>query len=216
MTVESPVPGLLTQRDAISREQEAHLIDIFQHELVWPVRKGRLALHYGYTFDYKSMGIDQQIPYIPFPRWLEEVLPSGESTLPEQICLQYYAPGTGIPPHTDTHSIYDQLYALSLGSPVVMDFKRDEVRHEVDLAPRSMVQMTGDSRLHWTHGIKKRKRDMINGEERFRGDRWSITFRWLRQGDCDCGDIVLCDTAQNRLGGPQKVYRWQTQIDSDE
>lgn len=205
------IPGLLCETEFISQEQESHLIDVFRHQLVWPDRKGRLALHFGYTFDYKSMGIDETIPFISFPPWLENVLPADESRKPDQVCLQYYAPGIGIPPHCDTHSIYDQLYSLSLGSPVLMDFKRDQAHFEVDLLPRSMLQMTGDSRLHWTHGIKKRKRDVINGQERFRDDRWSITFRWLRHGECECGDLNTCDTAQRRLGGPQKTFRWQTE-----
>lgn len=61
--------------------------------------------------------------------------------------------------------------------------------------------MTGDARLHWTHGIKKRKTDTLaDGTVRPRGDRWSITYRWLREGECECGDLELCDTAQKRNG----------------
>lgn len=216
MPVESLVSGLQIEHDFITREQEVSLIRIFQHDLTWPDRKGRLALHFGYTFDYRSMGIDRKVPFIQFPPWLQTVLPKTESRPPDQVCLQYYAPGTGIPPHTDTHSIYDQLYALSLGSPVLMDFRKGEKKYEVDLLPRAMLQMTGDSRLHFTHGIKKRKRDLVAGEERMRGDRWSITYRWLRSGPCECGDLQLCDTAQHRRGIPEKVFRWQSRADEDQ
>lgn len=208
MTHTASVPGLVLEEDYISETQESHLIEIFRNELAWPDRKGRLALHYGHTFSYKTMGIDPDVPYIPFPAWLQDTLPSRESRLPDQVCLQYYSPGTGIPPHVDTHSIYDQLYALSIGDPVLMDFKQENETKEVDLLPRSMLQMTGDSRLHWTHGIKKRKRDIVQGQERMRGDRWSITYRWLREGECECGNEKLCDTSQRR-NGTEKVYRWQ-------
>jgi hypothetical protein len=64
-----------------------------------------------------------------------------------------------------------------------------------------MMQMSGDSRLHWTHGIKKRKTDTLpDGTIRPRENRWSITYRWLRDGECECGNIDLCDTAQRRNG----------------
>ncbi|KAH7027581.1 uncharacterized protein B0I36DRAFT_327407 [Microdochium trichocladiopsis] len=243
---------------------------------------------------------------------------------PDQVCLQYYPPGTGIPPHVDTHSTYDELYALSLSAPVLMQFRLDGVlssrdnndnndnnnntkKHgrngaldcspvdeaagytaplpelppkaqrpqvEVDLLPRSMLEMSGDSRLHWTHGIKPRKTDTLKGSGgqgtgggddgsdgmvvvRPRGERWSITYRWLREEtpaaatnaaaaaagpslesksgsesgsntstaadapddqnanmkpvmvrECECGDILLCDTAQRRRG-QEREYRWK-------
>ncbi|KAJ5637545.1 hypothetical protein N7490_007424 [Penicillium lividum] len=193
--------GMFWQDDFITAEHEQRLITIFRNELKWPDRPGRISLHYGYTFDYKTFGIDPDIPYKEFPEWLQPLIPTTESRQPEQVCLQYYPPGAGIPPHTDAHMAYDQLYALSMGAPTVMQFRKGERRVDVDLKPRSMMQMTGDSRLHWTHGIKKRKNDtMVDGTLRPREDRWSITYRWVREGDCECGNIDLCDVAQRRNG----------------
>lgn len=85
---------------------------------------------------------------------------------------------------------------------------------DLDLPPRSMMQMSGESRLHWEHGIKKRKKDVLaDGTVRPRADRWSITYRWLRPGGvCECGDVRLCDTAQSRAG-VEREYRWkETQL----
>ena len=81
---------------------------------------------------------------------------------------------------------------------------------EVDLTPRSMMQMTGDSRLHWTHGIRNRKTDTLpDGTIRRREERWSITYRWIREpAVCECGNVRLCDTAQRRAG-IEKDYRWK-------
>lgn len=210
--------GLLWQDDFVTAEHERRLVHIFQNELEWPERSGRLSLHYGYTFDYKTFGVDPHIPFMEFPDWLVPLIPTTEGRPPEQVCLQHYPPGAGIPPHVDTHSAYDQLYALSLGAPVMMQFARggsgegedEKERLEVDLTPRSMLQMSGDSRLHWTHGIKKRKTDTLHdGTVRKREDRWSITFRWVRQpAVCDCGDAKLCDTAQKKLG-IEREYRWK-------
>ncbi|KAI1323530.1 hypothetical protein F5Y16DRAFT_335740 [Xylariaceae sp. FL0255] len=242
--------GLYFQKEFITPAHEAELIHIFQHELTWPASKNpgggggaRLSLHYGYTFDYKTFGVDPDIPYKPFPSWLEPLIPKTEGRPPEQVCLQWYPPGAGIPPHVDTHSAYDQLYALSLGSAVVMQFRRpvetldpkserskggetkqldggDDVERkkvDVDLPPRSMMQMSGDSRLHWEHGIKKRKNDTLaDGTIRPRADRWSITYRWLREGgECECGNKRLCDTAQKKAG-IEREYRWKNQAQDGE
>ncbi|KAI1175555.1 hypothetical protein F4777DRAFT_322430 [Nemania sp. FL0916] len=262
--------GLRLQPDFITPAHEAQLLHIFQHELEWPEAKKpgtRLSLHYGYTFDYKTFGIDPDIPYRPFPDWLRPLIPyvggEGQGEVdgeldeegrdkrkgrdPDQVCLQHYPPGAGIPPHVDTHSAYDELFALSLGSPVIMRFRRtrdppsptpspsppsatttkdkDTVMAEpkpekeaperefvdIDLPPRSMMQMSGDARLHWEHGIAKRKKDVLadGTTVRARGDRWSITYRWLRAGGvCECGNERLCDTAQMRRG-VEREYRWK-------
>ncbi|KAH7313647.1 hypothetical protein B0I35DRAFT_480319 [Stachybotrys elegans] len=204
--------GILMQNDFITPEHEAELLEIFRHKLEWPQRPGRVSLHYGYTFSYKTFGIDQDIPFISFPDWLVPLLPTTEGRPPDQICLQYYAPGTGIPPHVDTHSAFDQLYALSLGAPVFMQFRDGATgrRVDVDLLPRSMMQMRQDARLHWTHGIKSRKTDTLpDGTVRPRMDRWSLTYRWLRErAVCDCGNEKLCDTAQRKIN-VERVYRWK-------
>ncbi|KAI8624129.1 hypothetical protein F5Y19DRAFT_339602 [Xylariaceae sp. FL1651] len=239
--------GIYFQADFVSAAHEAELLRIFQGELEWPAARApgaRLSLHYGYTFDYKTFGVDPNIPYRPFPAWLEPLIPRTEGRPPEQVCLQWYPPGAGIPPHVDTHSAYDQLYALSLGSPVLMQFRRaktgttgadghgkepingasgettqqqdgkgepgEREQVDVDLPPRSIMQMSGDARLHWEHGIKKRKKDTLpDGTVRLRADRWSITYRWLREsGECECGDERLCDTAQRRAG-VEREYRWK-------
>lgn len=193
--------GILWQDDFITPEHEQRLITLFLDELEWPERSGRLSLHYGYTFDYKTFDIDPDIPFKEFPDWLQPLIPTTESRPPDQVCLQYYPPGTGIPPHVDAHGPYDQLYALSLGAPAMMRFRRGDQETDADLTPRSMMQMTGDARLHWTHGIKKRKTDTLaDGTVRPRGHRWSLTYRWLRDGECECGDLETCDTAQKRNG----------------
>lgn len=203
-------PGLLWQENFIAPEHEERLVRIFREQLEWPDRPGRISLHYGYTFDYKTFGVDPDIPYRPFPDWLVPLVPTTEGRPPEQVCLQYYPPGAGIPPHVDTHSTYDQLYSLSLGGPVMMQFRRGDDRAELDLVPRSMLQLRGDARLHWTHGIKKRRTDTLpDGTVRKRADRWSITYRWLRGAECECGNVVHCDTAQRRHG-VEKEKRWQS------
>lgn len=206
--------GLRMQHDFITEDHEADLIQIF-HGLDWPERPGRRSLHWGYTFCYKTFGIDKDIPFKPFPDWLEPLLPTTEGRPPDQVCLQYYPPGTGIPPHVDTHSAFDQLYSLSLGAPIMMQFREGAgPKIDLDLVPRSMLQMSGDARLHWTHGIKAKKTDLLpDGTVRLREPRWSFTYRWLREGaTCECGNERLCDTAQARVG-IEREYRWKQDLE---
>jgi hypothetical protein len=218
--------GILVDEDFITPEHEAELLRIFQEELEWPQdRVGRRSLHWGFTFCYKTFAVDKSIPYRPFPDWLVPLLPRTETREPDQVCLQHYPPGAGIPPHVDTHSAFDQLYTLSLGTPVMMQFREGEAAAgdrqrrtaDFDLLPRSMMEMRGDARLHWTHGIRKRKTDMLpTGETRPRRDRWSISYRWLREGAiCECGDQSLCDTAMARRGVGRE-YRWKQYEDKSE
>ena len=88
--------GILWQDDFISPDHEARLISIFRTELDWPQRSGRLSLHYGRAFSYKTFGIDPDTPPKPFPWWLQPLIPRTEARPPDQVCLQFYAPGTGI------------------------------------------------------------------------------------------------------------------------
>lgn len=205
-------PGALLHYDFISPELEQEVLQKLCHELEWPHRSGRRSLHYGYTFCYKTFKIDRDIPYLSFPEWLVPLLPRGEPGRPDQVCIQHYPPGAGIPPHADTHSAFDQLYSLSLGSAVMMQFCDSESgeKLEADLPPRSMLQLAGDARLHWTHAIRARKTDPLpDGTIRPRQDRWSITYRWLREpAVCECGNEKLCDTTRDRRGHV-KEYRWK-------
>jgi alkylated DNA repair dioxygenase AlkB len=166
------IPGLLVALEYLSQEDHDKLLEIVK-SLPWPATHHpssddtigkanpltRKALHYGYTFDYKTMGVDHGIPFKPYPPWLRDTFPLGKRDLflqildsaasycrldeeyrePDQVTIQFYPPGSGIPPHCDTHSTYTHLYGLSLGNPVTMDFRqpRPDGRFQVpvDLPP---------------------------------------------------------------------------------
>lgn len=265
----SPSPSTSSQGDKVLSEIEHDAIQ-GKHGILGlspSLPPSRLSLHYGHHFCYKFFGIDKTIPYVPFPPWLKEVLPSfcpssatfypasfenyhldmSSNRDPDQVCLQYYPPGAGIPPHTDTHSAFESLMGLSLGSGVAMEFRRRRAKKtwggvllppgdgasagsdqqewewdksEVFVPPRSLYNMSGDSQYHFQHGIKKRKNDRIlpasdassDGTAHRvvpRGERFSITFRWVRDpAVCECGDLWLCDTAMMR-NGVERVLRWK-------
>ncbi|XP_077984848.1 tRNA (carboxymethyluridine(34)-5-O)-methyltransferase alkbh8-like [Glandiceps talaboti] len=219
-------PGLFIIEDFITMEMEKNLLE----SIAWDtdevgvkedekILKHRRVKHYGYEFRYDTNNVDKDKP-----------LPSGISLLhnsviddimkighvnhrPDQITVNQYQPGQGIPPHIDTHSAFeDEIISLSLGSEVVMDFKHPDNHHIPVLVPqRSLLIMTGESRYMWTHGITPRKHDVVPADHMTstdvdksaltlhkRSTRTSFTFRAIRHGPCKCAYPAQCDTQQSK------------------
>ena len=82
-------------------------------------------MHFGYTFSYES---NSALTAGPFPAKIPELCEKVIDRLmaanfaqvrPDQITVNLYEPGQGIPFHTDTHSAFeDAIVSLSLFSPV--------------------------------------------------------------------------------------------------
>ncbi len=237
--------GLTLIHDFITEAEETAMIDAFHARD--PAREGkkRVSQHFGHHFDYATFGASET-KYTPVPSYITDFLPRLpiQSYLPDQFTVQYYPPGTGIPPHVDTHSMFGEaLYSLSFGSAVSMQFRmsgpndsrkmrlpkrsvqagghtesaaalgvddggeerilkrleeeeQQAVRWELLLPPRSLLLMTGSSRYGYTHAIRPRKTDTIEGRTVQRQGRYSITMRTVRRGDevgCDCAYPGVCD-----------------------
>ncbi|XP_051011823.1 alkylated DNA repair protein alkB homolog 8 [Acomys russatus] len=216
-------PGLLVVEEIIPPEDEKLLLESikwtgdtgnqnFQKSL-----KHRRVKHFGYEFHYENNTVDKDKP-LPggFPdicngileKWLKEGYIKHK---PDQLTINEYEPGHGIPAHIDTHSAFeDEIVSLSLGSAIVMDFKHpDGVTVQVMLPRRSLLVMTGESRYLWTHGITPRKFDTVQASKQFkggiitsdigdltlskRGMRTSFTFRKVRRTPCNCSYSSVCD-----------------------
>lgn len=216
-------PGLLVVEEIISSEEEKMLLESvnwtedtgnqhFQRSL-----KHRRVKHFGYEFHYENNTVDKDKP---LPGGLPEICSSILEKLlkegyikhkPDQLTINQYEPGHGIPAHIDSHSAFEhEIVSLSLGSAIVMDFKHPEgVTVQVMLPRRSLLVMTGESRYLWTHGITPRKFDTIQASEQFkggiinsdigdltlskRGMRTSFTFRKVRRIPCNCSYSSVCD-----------------------
>lgn len=216
-------PGLVVIEEIISSEVENMLLESvswredtdnqnFQKSL-----KHRRVKHFGYEFHYENNNIDKEKPLpggLPdicdsiLEKWLKEGLIKHK---PDQLTINQYEPGHGIPAHIDTHSAFeDEIISLSLGSEVVMDFKHpDGAIVPVMLPRRSLLVMTGESRYLWAHGITPRKFDTVQASTGHksgiitsdagdltlnrRGIRTSFTFRKVRQTPCNCSYHLVCD-----------------------
>lgn len=168
--------------------------------------------HFGYEFLYGTNNVDISKPLslkIPiecdvlWPRLKTKVPQLQLFPNPEQLTVNVYQPGQGIPPHVDTHSAFlEPICSLSLSSDVTMEFRQPTTGSHVSVAlpRRSMLIISGESRYGWTHGITPRKFDIVNSANGLtvakRNIRLSFTFRWLQSTPCNCRFPGLCDTAK--------------------
>ncbi|XP_038213540.1 alkylated DNA repair protein alkB homolog 8 isoform X2 [Zerene cesonia] len=213
--------GLHVIPDFISAEEEHQFLHIFDWEDDSNL-KNRQVKHYGYEFRYGSNDVDlnaplsDKIPSVCDVLWKRLQEHGFDIEVPDQLTVNKYKPGQGIPSHVDRHSPFgDTILSLSLGSSVLMDWKHHSGKYVPIVVPaRSIMVMQGDARYDWQHGIQPRAWDpvievrkdtetssnikVITSDTRPRGTRISLTFRKTRQGPCECGYKVLCDRGGNK------------------
>ncbi|KFP74957.1 Alkylated DNA repair protein alkB 8, partial [Acanthisitta chloris] len=228
-------PGLRVIENIISPDEERRMlesIDWIEYENTQNAQKTlkhRRVKHFGYEFRYDNNNVDKDKP-LPggLPEicnvFLEKCLKQGYiKHKPDQLTVNQYEPGQGIPPHIDTHSAFeDEIISLSLGAEIVMDFKHPDGHTVSIMLPRcSLLVMAGESRYLWTHGITPRKYDVIQASElgqkvgtitadigdltlNRRETRTSFTFRKVKKSPCNCIYPSVCDSqkGQQRLVQP--------------
>ncbi|XP_077302741.1 tRNA (carboxymethyluridine(34)-5-O)-methyltransferase alkbh8 [Arctopsyche grandis] len=209
----SAIPeGLKLFENFISPEEEEMLLSCIDWNTSESENslKNRKVKHYGYEFLYGTNNIDLKNP-------LEEYIPPQCTFLwdrlksfgfpvdcpPDQLTVNQYDPGQGIPSHVDTHSAFlNPLISLSLGSSIVMEFRRSNEHYKLSLPRQSILILNDSSRYDWFHGIVPRTYDVIDGKIHERQQRTSFTFRWVRpNGICDCVFPTHCDTAKSKHTG---------------
>ncbi|CAM9588239.1 unnamed protein product [Bubo scandiacus] len=222
-------PGLMVIEKIISPEEERRMLESIDWTADEDIQnaqktlKHRRVKHFGYEFCYDNNNVDKDKP-LPggLPEicdlFLEKCLTQGYiQHKPDQLTINQYEPGQGIPPHIDTHSAFeDEIISLSLGSEIVMDFKHPDGRTVAVMLPRcSLLVMAGESRYLWTHGITPRKYDIIQASElgqkvgtitadvgdltlNRRETRTSFTFRKVRRSPCNCIYPSVCDSQKGQ------------------
>ncbi|CAH0759441.1 unnamed protein product [Diatraea saccharalis] len=216
--------GLQIIEDFITPEEELQLIKLFD----WDENdnrsnlKNRLVKHYGYEFRYGTNDVDLHSPLLEMiPKecnmlWMRLKQHGLDVREPDQLTVNKYTPGHGIPNHVDNHSPFgDTILSLSLGSTIVMDWKHhSNIQIPIIVKARSMLVMQGEARYDWQHGIQSRTWDpvienrpivtedgekiikVITSETIERQTRISLTFRWTRTGPCECEYKTMCDSVE--------------------
>lgn len=189
-------PGLVLYRGLLKRKYASKIYSYIQ-DLEWNKTLSRDTIHYGYAYDYsirepqtrKLKPIDKEIP--DYIKCLADALyESGILTeYPNQIIINKYEPGQGIAAHRDHNPIFgDSIATISLGSGIMMDFepyreykKTLDKKLSVYLKPGDILVFAGDARLKYSHEIKKKKSDIVDGVRIPRDTRISITFRHVNK-----------------------------------
>lgn len=206
--------GLLIIEEFINDSEEKFMIDFMSDEFRDSedgTMKHRSVKHYGYEFDYKKNGVNldnffcKQIP----KEWSFITKRLGnydelKNWIPNQITVNKYEPGQGIPSHVDTHSCFDDfILSLSIGSDILMDFKNGQNQYSALLRRKSLLIMSDQARYGWSHGLTPRKYDTVEDENgdlttQKRGQRISFTFRRIRNNYvCTCSFPHFCDSQKN-------------------
>lgn len=203
-------PGLILLEDFISESEESKLLSLCNFNDNENQMKHRQVKHFGYEFRYDINNVDKNRPLedkIPVEcniLWtrLNQLNILSENFIPDQLTINYYGIGQGIPPHVDTHSAFcSPIISLSLLSSTIMEFRKKNQHSCVLLRRRSLAIMHDECRYDWTHGITPRKLDVIHTENGFttqkRDVRISFTFRKVRHGECTCMFPQMCDSQQH-------------------
>ena len=211
--------GLHVIPDYVTEMEEKELLDTFD----WGdsnrqenVLKHRQVKHFGFEFNYSTNDIDPDLPLddkIPesCQRIAERALSDGHiDVVADQLTVNRYLPGQGIPPHVDSHNCCTHtILSLSLGSGAIMTMRcvTSGVSAPVWLPRRSLLVMRGPARYCWSHGITPRHYDTLpchvigqQGEGLTLVDRdvrVSLTFRRTFRGQCNCNYPAHCD--RNKL-----------------
>ncbi len=99
---------------------------------------------------------------------------------PDQVIINQYLPGQGIRPHKDRNYFENQICGVNLGSDCILRFTRNKEVVDVEVPRRSVYIMQDDARSKWLHSMPPRKKDIVNGNIKFRDRRISITYRKIK------------------------------------
>lgn len=187
-------PGLVLLENFITDDEQEILvreINILDDQAVDGHLKHRIVKHFGYEFIYGKNNVDPEQPLDrKIPSYFHETIfnrlysmqPEFSKHIPDQMTVNRYEPGQGIPAHCDTHSAFeDPIMSLSLLGDTVMEFKNETRTVWVYLPRKSLLIMSGESRFGWTHAIIARMTDVVQKSDGLtvqkRGVRISCTFR---------------------------------------
>jgi len=194
------IPGLYNKKDFITEQQEQELID-FIYQQPWNTSLSRRTQHYGYLYDYHNTSVLKSTTPIPpllldYKVYIESIIESASESKSktktkiktvstaedmttvinfDQCIVNEYTDRQGIAPHID-HVVHfgPVIASLSLGSPCIFDFSRDEQECEITLDRCELLVLTGEARYKWKHAIAKGNRGRT-------GTRISITFRCVNK-----------------------------------
>jgi len=177
-------PGLILIQDWLTLDESNALLAAIDAE-PWLDDLNRRVQQYGWKYDYtlRDLSPDQYLGPIPdvFGHVVDRLAHVPEfGVAAEQLIVNEYCPGQGIAPHVDRLAFGDVVASVSLGDQWPMEFRSPRAQTiEVFLPIGGLLLMTEESRFDWSHSIRPRKSDRIDGRRVPRARRVSVTFRTI-------------------------------------
>jgi alkylated DNA repair dioxygenase AlkB len=176
----SPPSGIRYIREYLAPATHDTLLSaVDAHE--WQMLGERRVQAHGYSWNRTTGGVYR---IGALPAWAKDVADHllDDRLMPyaaDQVIVNEFEPGAGIPAHVDAAFFDDTIVSLSLGSTCIIEFVEYGLQrvHPLLLEPRSALVMTGDARTRWAHGIPARECDVWCGQQLQRARRVSLTFR---------------------------------------
>lgn len=168
------IPGMMLIENFLTEDEESQILEHLDKR-EWHHLNNRRVQHDGYEFIYGPNIINPNNKLGPLPDWLTPIQSrleiitdtvNGAGAGLDQLTVNDYKPGDGIPPHIDATSPFDEGFAaVSMGSGAVMSFRHLDGRQQHVYYPaRSALIFAGEGRLQWQHSIPGRKMDRVNGK----------------------------------------------------
>lgn len=181
-------PGLIyVPRWLSDEEHSAALEEIDNHQFESTL--SRRVQHYGARYDYFSSELKGADSAPPIPTILSKIgsrlFAEGYfEKMPSQVIINEYLTDQGIASHIDKNTFGPAVATISLLESWPMQFlDPNGIRIEVLLEARSLAVMTHESRYTWSHGIAKRKVDVVGGLRIPRSRRLSMTYRTVENSE---------------------------------
>lgn len=171
--------GLRYIAEFISENQEEELLHLFTSLEFEPViihhnPSKRTVKHYGYKYDELGELIKEDLPG-KMVNLRDRCAQAAELQSNElnSCYIINYPPGSSMGWHSDARIYGPIVVGVSLNAPCIMQFQQTKRNmrnvYELELAPRSLYIMSGESRYFWQHRIAPPSEQ-----------RYSITFRVVK------------------------------------
>jgi DNA oxidative demethylase len=157
VTVDLTAIGLTVLHDYVTAEEEAAILE----QIGDPAKKKdgtqrNSIRRYGSNLPYNSDMVSKDIPSFLDAIGDRLVADKLVEVKPDSVTVNEYLKGQGIIPHTDSKSSGPVITVLCLKSHAVMSFsklKDKKLSASVELPPRTLLQMRGEVRDNWLHGV---------------------------------------------------------------
>ncbi|KAI9281932.1 hypothetical protein BY458DRAFT_498471 [Sporodiniella umbellata] len=182
------IAGLILIENAVSEEEEEDFLNEIEQR-PWsglgigpnPELKRRTQ-QYGHLFSYRYRKVLEA--YGPLPSFVKSFVAriaeyQWMPRPPNHLLVNEYNSGQGIMPHIDAPALFGpRILSLSLLSPCVMRFTRDNECIDIVLPRRSLIILSKEARYQYKHSISKELEELApNGDIIHREKRVSLTFR---------------------------------------